>query len=198
MSPEEGMGKMDILFLCASMNLVLVSSFIVAMLIAEEKEKNTMRTLLLSGVTSFEFLAGKMIITLLISEFTSILMFFIIDIDRQYFGIYILVTTLVIICMIELGAMIGLIAPNQMSTGVVGMPILLVLFLLPVLAILNDSIKKIAEFIPIYNFKVILDTAVSGEPLGTVFIRNISVILVWIVLSAFAFLVTYHKVGLDK
>lgn len=73
--------KIDILIMCTGMNLVMVSSFVVAMLIAEEKEKNTLRTLMLSGVSPLEFLTGKIFMSFLISEIINVAIFFIIGIS---------------------------------------------------------------------------------------------------------------------
>ncbi|WP_051986365.1 ABC transporter permease [Clostridium amazonitimonense] len=92
------------------------SSFGIAMLIAEEKEKNTMRTLMLSAVSPLEFLAEKAIITLLLSIVINIIIFFMVGINVQYLGKYIVLSTLVVLSMIELGAVIGLAQQNQMST----------------------------------------------------------------------------------
>ncbi|MDF2543809.1 MAG: hypothetical protein K0S47_3527 [Herbinix sp.] len=196
--PNLGMGKMDILFMCLSMNLVLVSSFMIAMLIAEEKEKNTLRTLILSGVEPMEFLLGKILVTFIFSEFTNIAIFFIIGLDAKYLGLYALFTTLVMLCMIGLGAVIGLISPNQMSTGVIGMPILIVLFMVPIFAMISETLMKIAKFLPTYNIKVLLDRVVQGQTIGMDSLYEVGVILAWILISAVAFIITFKKVGLDR
>jgi len=198
LSSGEGMSKMDIIFMCLSMNLTLVSSYMMGMLISEEKEKNTLRSLILSGVAPMEFLAGKMLITLLITTISNIAMYLIIGLELQYLGIYVILTTLVVLSMIEIGAIIGMIAPNQMSTGVIGMPILIIFFMIPVFAMLNETMKKIAEFLPNYVLKLMLDRVMKGETIGTESIGNIAILLIWIIISAVAFIFTYHKVGLDK
>lgn len=197
-SPETGMLKEDILILCLGMNLVLVASFVIAMLIAEEKEKNTLRTLMLSAVSPWEFLAGKALITFLLTESINIAMFFIIGLDSQYLGKYILITILVVITMIEIGAVIGIISPNQMSTGVVGMPVLMILLLIPMFARLNGTLEKIAELLPNHHMNNILGELLKGKLTGIGEPKSIAVIVAWIIIGIVAFAYTYNKKGLDK
>lgn len=188
----------EMLFVCVGMNVTLISSYIVAMLIAEEKEKNTLRTLMLSGVTPMEFFVGKMLITVLMSEITDLAIFFIIGINIRYLGTFLLLTTLVVLSMIGIGGAIGIIAPNQMATGMIGMPVLMVLVFVPMLALINDTMAKISKFLPNYSMKLLLDQTMLGAKSGVQALFQIMVIILWIILSAVVFTVTYHKIGLDK
>jgi ABC-2 type transport system permease protein len=186
-----------ILSLCVGMNLVMVSSFVIAMLIAEEKEKNTLRTLMLSSVSPMEFLLGKAAITLLLSVTVNIIMFFMSGMGAQYLIKYILITTLVVLSMMEIGAAIGLLAENQMSTGTIGMPILMVLLMIPMFASINNTLKKIAEFLPNYNMTLLLQKLLTGKSTGPSSLYSISVLVVWIIIGAVAFGYIYNKKRLD-
>lgn len=194
----DGPNKVEILLLCLSMNLVLVSGFVIAMLIAEEKEKNTLRTLMLSGVTPLEFLTGKIMITFILSEIINVAMFFIIGMETQYLVKYILVTTLIVLIMIGIGSVIGILSPNQMSTGVIGMPVLMIFLLLPMFARFNETLSKIAEFVPNYHMNLIIEKIFSGEVIGTGSGNSIVVMGAWLAISAVTFIYIYNKVGLDK
>ncbi|MGH4122746.1 MAG: ABC transporter permease [Clostridium sp.] len=195
---SDQIGKVDILIMCLGMNLTMVSSFVIAMLIAEEKEKNTLRTLMLSGVSPLEFLTGKALITLLVSVIINVAMFFIVGFNAQYLGKYILITTLVVFSMIEIGAVIGVIAPNQMATGVVGMPVIMILLMIPIFAKLNKTLTRIAEFLPNYNMNLMLEKVFKCETIGIESVYSLCVVLVWILIAAVAFVCTYDKRGLDK
>lgn len=195
---ETDLGKIQILIMCISMNLTLVASFVIATLIAEEKEKNTLRTLMLSGVSPLEFFAGKVIVTFLASVIINISMFFIIGMDIKHLGIYIILTSIVALSFIEIGAVIGMISPNQMATGVVGMPVLMIFLIIPLFAYLSETLKKIAVFLPNYNMNIMLEKAFADGGIGIESANNIAAILIWIVIAAVAFIFTYNKVGLDK
>lgn len=188
----------QVLIMCVGLNLTLISSFVIAMLIAEEKEKNTLRTLMLSAVSPLEFFTGKVLITFLTSEIINVAMFFIVGVDAKYFGKYILITTLVVFSMIGIGAIIGLIAPNQMATGVVGTPVLMIFYMIPMFAEINKTLTKIAEFLPNYNMNLMLKRVFKGEAIGTGSTYSLAMILGWIIIAAVAFAYTYNKIGLDK
>lgn len=189
--------KIYLFDLCLGMNLILVSSFVIAMLIAEEKEKNTLRTLMLSSVSPMEFLAGKAAITLLLSEVVNVIMFFITGIGIQYLFKYILITTLVVISMMEIGAAVGLLAENQMATGTIGMPIFMILLMIPMFSRINNTLKNIAQLLPNYNMSIILQRIFSGKSAGPGSAYNIAVILAWIIIGAVGFGLIYNKKRLD-
>ncbi|WP_238881862.1 ABC transporter permease [Clostridium sp. YIM B02551] len=197
-SAEEGIGKSDILIMCLGMSLTLVTGFCMAMLIAEEKEKNTLRTLMLSGVSAGEFIAGKALITLLLTEIIDIIIFYLIGIEVKYLGIYVLLTTPVIFTMIELGAVIGILSPNQMSTGVIGMPILFAFLMLPIFSRFNETIENIAAIIPNTHMNTMLEKSFKGEGLGAGDIKGIAIMIAWIIIGALIFAYVYKKKGLDK
>lgn len=192
------LGKTFILFLCVNMNLVLCGSYIIAMLIAEEKEKNTLRTLFISGVSAFEFLSGKVIITFILTHVSNIILFFIYNVNVNYLGIYLLFSILVSISMILIGALIGLISPTEMSTGVIGLPILGLLLIIPMFAEYSDSFKTIANFTPNYHMNLIISSYLNSGNLPSDFLKSIIIIFLWIIISTLAFFITYNKVGLDK
>ncbi len=197
-NPSQYVYKISILNLCLGMNLTLVSSLVMAMLIAEEKEKNTMRTLMLSAVSPMEFLAGKAIITFLLSLVVNMTMFFIAGMNIQYLGKYIFISTLVALSMIELGAVIGLIAQNQIATGTIGMPIMMFFLMVPMFASFNNIVGKIASLLPTYNLNILLAKVFKGEAINTGVTYNICIILVWIIISAAVFAYIYSKKGLDN
>lgn len=197
-SSNDVMNRINILILCVGMNISLISSMVISMLIAEEKEKNTLRTLILSAVSPWEFLTGKVLITFLVSEVINIAIFFSIGCDIQYLGKYILITTLVLFSMIEIGAIIGIISPNQMATGVFSMPVVMIFFVIPAFAKANKTIEAIAKFLPSYHMNIMIARLFKGETFVIESIRSIAIILAWIIIALIAFAFTYSRRGLDK
>ncbi len=187
------MNKVSVLILCVGMNIALISSMVISMLIAEEKEKNTLRTLMLSSVSPWEFLAGKVLITLLVSEVVNIVIFFFIGCDIQYLGQYILITTLVLFSMIEIGAIIGIISPNQMTTGVFSMPVIMIFFIIPMFAEVNKTMKTIAKLLPNYNMNIMLGRLFKEESIFSKSSYGMAVILGWIIIAALSFGWVYKK-----
>ncbi|SFC88793.1 ABC transporter permease [Clostridium uliginosum] len=190
-------GKLYILNMCLNMNFVLVSGLTIAMMIAEEKEKNTLRTLMLACVSPLEFLVGKAIIILLLSLGTNILMFFIIGMEFSYLGHFIFITTLVVISMMEFGAVVGIIAENQMSTGTIGMPFFMIILIIPLFAKINDACKIVANFLPNCNMEILLNRIFTNEHINMNFTYSIAIILGWIIMGAGVFAYAYSKKRLD-
>jgi len=180
-----------------NMNILVVTGLVIAMLIAEEKEKNTLRTLMLASVSPLEFLIGKAIIILGISIGNNILMFFIMGMEPSYLGYFILITTLVVISMIEFGAVVGIIAENQTSTSTIGMPFFMSIFLIPTFGRVNDVFKRVSDFLPNYNMEMLLNRIFTNEAINMNFAYNIAVILAWIIIGAGVFAWTYSKKKLD-
>ena len=192
------MVNVQILTVCISLNISLIATFIMGMLIAEEKEKNTLRTLMLSAVSPWEFLAGKALISFVVTEVVNVVLFFIVGMDIRYLGKYMIITTLVVLSMLLIGAIIGIISPNQMATGVTGIPVMIIFYMLPMFTKLNDIIKIIVEYLPNHNMNIMLEKMFNGEVLGTASVYSIAVILIWIIIAGALFMWTYNKRGLDK
>ncbi len=186
-----------VLNLCLSMNLVLVSAFIIGMSVAEEKEKNTLRTLMLSAVTPFEFFLSKGLITLVITVITNTIMYFVVGLSVSHLPFYLFVTTLCSLCLIELGAVIGIVSKNQMATGTNGMPLYFIFLFIPIFASINKVFESIAIYLPTYNLSLLLERDLLGSIIKSTPIFNFSVILIWIVLSGIIFAYFYKKKGLD-
>jgi ABC-2 type transport system permease protein len=195
---SEGISKYEILYICLDINIITIAGFMIAILIAEEKEKNTLRTLMLSGVSQLDFLTGKVIITFLITEILNVLIFFIIGIDSIYLGEFILITSLLLIIMIEIGATVGISVKNQMAAGTVGTPIFIIFLIVPIFSSFSKSVEYVAGILPNYNMDIIFRKMFSGGTIGIADAKNIVVIIVWIIASGIIFMQTYNRIGLDK
>lgn len=195
---SEGISKYEILYICLDINILIIAGFMIAILIAEEKEKNTLRTLMLSGVSQLDFLTGKVIITFLVTEILNVLIFYIIGIDSVYLGEFILITSLLLIIMIEIGSTVGISVKNQMAAGTIGTPIFIVFLMVPIFSRFSKSVEYVAGILPNYNMNIIFRKMFSGGAIGMVDAKNIAVIIIWIIASGIIFVQTYKRIGLDK
>lgn len=76
------------------MNLALVPVALLSMMIAEEKEKNTLRTLMLSNVGAVEFLTSKCLVVLVLLSVVNLAVFFLTGMALSALPLFLLVTTL--------------------------------------------------------------------------------------------------------
>ncbi len=178
--------------------LAILPNSILAMTVAEEKEKNTLRTLMLSGVTAAEFITSKVLVTLAFLLFINLAVFLIIGLPIAYLAGFLLITSLGAIPLFLLGVTIGIVSRNQMSTGVLTAPVMF-LFLFPaILSGVNPTMELIGKYTPISNILDLCLTLISGQPVfsaDTAF--SFAVLFGWTVLSALLCTLAYRRKKLD-
>lgn len=193
------LGKEYIFSLCVLLMLAMVPVALMGTIIAEEKEKNTLRTLMLNDVKATEILFAKALICMLFVVVDSLLMFFIIGLSMEHFLLYQLVCLFVGIAVILFGAVVGLLAKNQMSAGLLSLPFMFLL-MAPLFTgmVQSDIFSKISSFLPTDAMMEILDHIAKGtmtiSNVGTSFL----IILVWLAGSIILFNIVYKKVGVDN
>lgn len=133
--------------LATAIQVVMVPIVCTANIIAEEKEKNTLKMLLLSDVKLGAYIAG---IGIAVEIFTILgLMFIAMNTDYNDIvsAYYILYGALVSIISYILGAMIGLGVKNQVSVGPAIMPVIMITLALPAIGEFNEFLHGIAELL---------------------------------------------------
>lgn len=161
----------------------------IAAIIAEEKEKNTLRVLKMCNVRAFEYLIGNAIYIIVICVIGSLIM----GLTGGYTGIDLLRFMLIMfvghICSFLLGATIGLVSKNQMVATSITVPVMMVLSFLPMLSMFNETIKKFSKFLfseQLYLLVNHLEQIKITWETGVIMIGNIILIIA-------AFLIIYKK-----
>lgn len=173
------------------MTLTMLPVATISMMIAEEKEKNTLRTLMLSNVSAAEFLISKALTIYLVMLVVDLAIFFLTGQPIGTLPRFVLVTSLTSISMILLGALIGIISRNQMSTGMYSAPVMLVLLLPAVFATISEGFRTVAQFIPSYAMMELISNSSAGM------LRPLLVIIGWTVAMAALFAVVYRRKQFD-
>lgn len=114
----------------------------VASIIAEEKEKNTLRVLTMANVKAWEYLAGIGIYVWTICMAGAGVMATTLSLGDIPFYLGVMAAGFII--SIAIGACIGIIASNQMAATSLSLPVMLIFSFMPMLAMFNDKIEKIA------------------------------------------------------
>ena len=114
----------------------------VASIIAEEKEKNTLRVLTMANVKAWEYLASIGIYVWTICMAGAGVMAT--TLSSGDIPFYLGVMAAGFIISIAIGACIGIIASNQMAATSLSLPVMLIFSFMPMLAMFNDKIEKIA------------------------------------------------------
>lgn len=142
----DGMPENFFVTLFATMYIGMAPLTSMAAIISEEKERNTLRVLMMSNVTPVEYMLG-----------TGTYIFFACMIGGVVFGItgryeggqlvrFLLILAVGILTSLMIGAVIGIKSKNQMAATSITVPLMMVFSFLPMLSMFNQTIAKISRF----------------------------------------------------
>lgn len=185
-----------------SLSLVMlvgeVCLYVPAMLIAEEKEKKTLNVLMLSPARPFEVFAGKGLITFLSAMLSGLLISLLGGAGLRDMAVILVATALAAIACTLLGIIIGLLAQNQMATGMLGLPIMLPFIMLPYLSIIgNETIIKISRIIPTYHYFKMLSLGLGQQKVLSDMLPYVGALAGSVLVSLGLLLLIYRKKGLE-
>ncbi|WP_270372815.1 ABC transporter permease [Longicatena caecimuris] len=196
---EAGMPSNFVLTLCELLNLSAIPLTGLAMMVAEEKEKNTLRVLMLSDVSALEYIFSKIISVLVLMELITIVIFFITATQLSYLPMFLLVTTVTSISMLLFGSVVGLLSKDQMSTSTLSTPLMILFLIPPMFQNMNEVIDKIASIVPTTRMMAIINDAMNGMSiLSQEHLLDFGIILAWILLGVVTFAMMYRRKGFDN
>jgi ABC-2 type transport system permease protein len=163
----------------------------VAAIISEEKEKNTLRVLMMANVKPWEYLIGVGIYvwTICMAGAGVIATSF----PAKDIPFYLAVMAAGFIISIAVGACVGIFAPNQMVSTSMVLPVMLVFSFAPMLAMFNDKIEKIARIFYTQQIRVLLNNMTFDgiKP------ENFAIVAVNALLAIILFFAAFKKKGLE-
>lgn len=164
----------------------------IASIIAEEKEKNTLRVLLLSNVNPAAYLLGVGLYIWVICMLGGLVIGVAGGHEGEVLLKFMIAMGIGIFLSILLGAVIGVFSKNQMKATSLTVPVMMIFSFLPMLAMFNETIAKIAKITysqQIYGIFTDLGQSISTEA-GVVLAVNFVVAVV-------LFVVIYKKRGME-
>lgn len=167
---------------------IAMALYVTALLLAEEKEKNTLRVLMTSSVRGIEYFLGT-VFPILIEVLLGVTM------NPYVWMIYLLMTSLATLSCTMIGMIFGIFAKNQMNTSSIITPAVIILMLIPMFSELLPFMKVISEY---------LFTGIVMNVINKLSYANISVSLIqWCILSSeciitlLLFLILYKRNGFE-
>lgn len=163
----------------------------VASIISEEKEKNTLRVLLMANMKPLQYLMGIGVYVWSICMMGAVVMAT--GLPKQDILMYLFIMAIGFMISIFVGACIGIFATNQMSATSLVMPVMMVLSFLPMLAMFNEKIEKMARFFFTQQLKLCLnDMSIMGHSNETYIVLSVNVIIALLVFG-----LAFKKKGLE-
>ena len=177
-------GELSMFLLSTSLTMVLSmgSGYMVSIMIAEDKEKRNLKSLILSGVTATEYTLSMMALPLLVMLLSMVFLPLYLKVDlTNYLLAYSLYLILATISMIFLNIFIGAVSDTQSKAQVYSIFPMLTFSFLPTLAVQNETAQKLLD----YSFIGPL-VSLLKEGGGELSLRSLGLLLAWILLLGLA------------
>jgi ABC-2 type transport system permease protein len=194
-----GVDSIETHYMVFNMAFVMVAAFVQCCLIAEEKEKNTLRGLMLSPATTAEILSGKSLLSFFSTIFVIGLSAFLLDYSPKNIGIVAVAIILSALFYLGLGTLLGLYAKSVMEASVLILPFMIVFSFGTFVTILAEKypILKAAEYLPNVQLLEIAENVENQAGFADILL-NIMIIAIWtIIIFAFAVIV-FRKRMVDE
>jgi len=163
----------------------------VASIISEEKEKNTLRVLMMANVKPWEYLLGVGIYVWILCMAGAGIMAT--GLPAADIPFYLGVMAAGFVISILMGACIGVFSTNQMSATSLFMPVMMVFSFAPMLAMFNDKIEKVARIFYTQQLRVLMNQ-MSFEGIKP---ESIMILIINAVLAIVLFFAAFRKKGLE-
>ncbi len=171
-----------------------VAAFVQCTLIAEEKEKNTLRSLMLSPATTLEILGGKSVLTALITLLTIIISAVITGYTPSH--LFIIVIALLISCLfyLALGTLLGLMTSSVMEASVAVLPVMFLFGFGTLLQQVSDKypVLSVVDYLPNLQLLELAKKVEDGASFSSLSINLTIILMAGVLASALVFMI-YKK-----
>ena len=165
-------------------------------MLAEEKEKHTLRVLMTSGISGKQYIIGSLVPYTLIVEGINLVLLPICNVrlSLRNFVYFIGITLVTTAITMLLGFTIGIISKNTTEASAYVTPLFLILGMFPIFGSLNEFIKMFNDWV---YMGILVDYVkdIYDYHLG---LRDIFVLLAWFGVDIWVFIKAYQKNGLDE
>lgn len=165
----------------------------ISAIISEEKEKNTLRVLMMCNVKPWQYLISIGTYIFIMCMIGTIV--FAILGEYKNFELIIFIFSMIsgIILSELIGAVIGIFSKNQMTATSLTIPIMMLFSFVPMLSMFNQNIKKFAGII--YSQQI--SDVINHIGISEISVKSIIVIAINFIFGLVLFTITYKKKGLE-
>ena len=177
-------GQLSLFLLSASLTMVLSmgSGYMVSIMMAEDKEKRNLKSLILSGVTATEYTFSMLVLPILIMLLAMIVLPIYLKVDvSSYLFAYVIYLLLATISIIFLNLLIGAVSDTQSKAQVYSIFPMLIVSFLPMIALQNDTVQKLLDYSFIGPLVGLLKEGGDELSLG-----NLGLLLAWVLVLGLA------------
>ncbi|MNH93165.1 ABC-2 family transporter protein [compost metagenome] len=186
-------------YMIINLTFVLVATYVQSSLIAEEKEKNTLRGLMLSPASTLEIFCGKSLLSLITTIIIMLLSVSLMDYNPSNSLLIIIAMFLSAIFYLGLGTMIGLLTKSVMEASVAVMPAMAIFTFGSMVTPFVEKypILAIAEYMPNLQLIDLANQVEAGASLAEVG-SNLVIIVLWSIAIYALCMYLYKKSMVDE
>jgi len=185
-------------FMIINFTMIIVGAFVQCSLIAEEKEKNTLRGLMLSPASTLEILGGKSLLSFVATMLVIIVGTYLTGYKPE--NVFIIACAIVLssFFFIGLGTLLGLLARSVMEASVIILPFMLIFSFGSMFIMFADKypILKMMNYMPNMQLISIAEKIESGASLTGAW-ANLGIITLWIIAIYVLTIIVFRKRMMD-
>lgn len=187
----DGMPENFFVNLFAAMYIGMAPLTSIAAIMAEEKEKNTLRVLLMSNVKPYEYLLGIGSYIWSACMLGAVVICAAGGYSLQESLIFMAIMAIGIFASLLMGAAIGVWSKTQMMATSITVPVMMVFSFMPMLSMFNTTIAKAAKFLYSEQISIMLGQ-INALQLEA---SNLCIVATNILLFTILFAIAYRKCG---
>ncbi|WP_339175021.1 ABC transporter permease [Solibacillus sp. FSL R5-0691] len=191
--------SMDMYFFPINMTFSMVTAYIQACLIAEEKERNTLRGLMMSPASTVDILLGKSLLVFLTTAVILAVSSYLVGYtpnDMITISIALMISA---IFYLALGTICGLFTKSIMEASLAVLPVMVIFTFGPLAIHLVESniLVKVVEWLPSTQLLRIAELSQAGKGLSEL-IGAFSIITMWTVAAVITSIILFKKRTKDE
>ena len=189
----EGMPEHFFVGMFTVMHVGMAPLTVSAAIISEEKEKNTLRMLRFANVKPLEYLCGTGGFVFTACMAGGVAFGFLGGYMGEKLLLFCLIMAAGILASMLFGAAIGVWSRTQIAATAVMTPVMMVFAFLPMLAMFNQTIEKIADIVYSQHIQLLMNSLNAGTPAEA---KNVIAIAANVMIAAVLFGIAYRRRGL--
>ncbi|MBD5482824.1 MAG: ABC transporter permease [Lachnospiraceae bacterium] len=189
----DGMPEHFFVKMFATMYVGMAPLTSIAAIIAEEKEKNTLRVLMMSNVKPYEYLLGIGSYIWAACMLGALVICASSDYKAREALIFMTIMAFGILASLLIGAAVGIFSKTQMMATSITVPVMMIFSFLPMLSMFNSTIAKIAKFVWSEQISRLLEQ-INTRQFG---MTSVVIVILNMLVFAALFAAAYQKRGLE-
>lgn len=180
--------------LFASMFIGMAPLMCMSAVISEEKEKNTLRALMMSNVSPAQYLVGVGAYVFIMCTGGTAVFAILGEYSGGGLAVFLFAMVSGILISELIGAAIGIFGKNQTAAISVSVPVMMIFAFLPMISLFNKNVEEIAKV----TYSQQISRLINGMGVSGITAENIIVIALNFVVSIALFFIAYKKKGLEN